>query len=459
MLRFVEELIIAWWDRIQGHRRERSAPSKGAVLLGHRAAEDRPTDQRVTISQTRLTTHVGVVGKTGSGKSSFLKGLCTQLITRGLGFFFLDLHGDATPFLLRAIAAEERTRHRDLADRLTVIDLSDREASVGLNPLECREPDFVHIAEFAEVLRQRWGLDHFGARTDELLRNALFVLAANGLTILEIAPLLTDGAFRATLLPRVRNEEVRTYFESRYGAASPQLQAVMREPILNKVSAFTSDERFRHIVGQSHSTFSFREAMDGNAWVIARLEKGKHGAQALTLASLLFTVAKNALFARERTTPWVMVLDEFQNLVSQSTDVETVLSEARKFGVGIVAANQYLDQYPPSMRAALLSIGTHAFFQLSSADAGNVAQMLDGGKSLAEKLKNLPQRHFVVKTGSESWREAVVPTVVDPGGSYIDLLHRSRAAHARPRVEIEREIAARQQGFTKKSHEVLHDWN
>ena len=82
------------------------------------------------------------------------------------------------------------------------------------------------------------------------------------------------------------------------------------------------------------------------------------------------------------------------------------MSEARKFGVSVVAANQFLDQYPTEMRAAVLSVGTHIFFQLSSADAGTVAQMLDGGKSLAEKLKNLPQRRFIVKSGAEHWREA-----------------------------------------------------
>jgi hypothetical protein len=83
------------------------------------------------------------------------------------------------------------------------------------------------------------------------------------------------------------------------------------------------------------------------------------------------------------------------------------LSEARKFGVSVVAANQFLDQYPSEMRAAVLSVGTHIFFQLSSADAGTVAQMLDGGKSLAEKLKNLPQRRFIVSpepnTGARRW--------------------------------------------------------
>jgi len=459
MLNFLEELIVGWWNRLQTGRRSRERDSRGGTLLGQRVVEDRVTNQKVTISQTRRTMHIGVIGKTGTGKSSFLKSLCLQDIAAGRGFFFLDLHGDATPFLLRAIAAEEKRQRTDLSQRVIVISLSDREASVGFNPLEDREADFARLAEFAELLRQRWGLDHFGARTDELLRNGLFVLSENGLTILELEPLLTDAGIRTALLRNVRNAEVRSYFEHRYGAASPQQQAVMREPILNKVSAFTSDARFRHIVGQSKSTFSFKEAMDGNTWVIAHLEKGRHGAQALTLASLLFTVGKNAIFGRERRSLFTLYLDELQNLVSQSTDVETTFSEARKFGVSIVGANQYIDQYPPSMRSAIFSISTHAFFQLSSTDAANVAAMLDGGKSLAERLKNLPTRHFVMKSGSEPWRELVVPTVEDAARSYSDLLRRSREAHAHPRTEIEREIAARHAALRTQTQEALHEWN
>src|SRR5206468_8597168 len=108
----------------------------------------------------------------------------------------------------------------------------------------------------------RWHHDHFGARTDELLPNGLYVLAANGLTLVELAPLLTHGGFRAACLKRVENAEIRQYFELRYDQASEAMRATMREPILNKTSAFTADPHFRHIVGQEHSTFSIREAMD-----------------------------------------------------------------------------------------------------------------------------------------------------------------------------------------------------
>jgi hypothetical protein len=458
MLHSLEQLFSSLWNRLQGQRR-REPPTGATVALGFQVADGEVSRRRVGLTTTRRTMHIALLGKTGTGKSSLLKNLCLQDIEAGRGFVYFDLHGDATPFLLSAIAAREWKEQSHLSDRLLVISPADREMSVGLNPLEDAEPDFVRIAEFAEVLKQRWGLDHFGARTDELLRNALYVLASNNLTLLELAPLLTHPGFRAQCLKTVPNAEVRQYFEVRYGTASEPMRAVMREPILNKTSAFTADPRFRHIVGQPQSTFSMREAMDEGHWVIANLEKGKLGEQALTLGSLLFTVIKNALFTRTRKSLFTVYCDEIQNLIAYSSDVETVLSEARKFGVSVVSANQFLDQYPAPMRAALLSIGTHVFFQLSSADAAAVAQMLDGGKPLAERLKNLPQRHFILKSGADTLVEGVVPTVEDARTNFRDLLNRSRALRARPRTEIEREIAKRHAAFTQPTDEALHGWN
>ena len=459
MLHFLEQLMIGFWNRLEGRRRRGAKESAGMTALGFRVAEEQVTNRRVGLTPTRRTMHLALLGKTGTGKSSLLKYLCLQDIEAGRGFVYFDLHGDATPFLLRAIAAEEWKQQEHLSDRVIVISPGDREMSVGLNPLGEGEPDFVSLAEIAELLKMYWGLDRFGARTDELLRNALYVLAANGLTLLELAPLLTHPGFRAGCLKRVANAEVEQYFELRYGQVSEPMRATMREPILNKISAFTADPRFRHIVGQTTSTFSLREAMDEGYWVIVNLDKGKLGAHALTLGGLLFTMTKNALFARERRTLFSLYVDELQNLVANAADVETMLSEARKFGVGVVSANQFLDQYPAPMRAAVLAIGTHCFFQLSSADAGTVSQMLDGGKSMAERLKNLPQRHFVMKSAADHSVEGCVPSVVESKSSFADLLNRSRALRARPRTEIEREIAKRHGALTRATSEVLHDWN
>jgi ABC-type oligopeptide transport system ATPase subunit len=457
MLNLFEQFIAGIWNRLQ--KRGRGAREvKAALDLGFYVMDGQATKRRLQLSNVRRSMHLAVLGKTGSGKSSFLKFLAMQDIEADRGFVYFDLHGDTTPFLLRVINERERREKRHLSDKLILIDPADPTASVGFNPLEGTADDFVRIAEFTEVLRRRWGLDHFGARTDELLRNALYALSANGLTLLELSPFLSHGGFRASCLKKVTNTEVCQYFEARYDQLSEAMRATMREPILNKTSAFTADPHFRHIVGQQKSTFSLREAMDEGHWVIVNLEKGKLGEQALTLGSLLLTVVKNALFSRTKRSLFTLYCDEIQNLVAYGAGIETILSEARKFGVAVVSANQFLSQYPDEMRAAILAVGTHVFFQLSSPDAWQVSQILDGGKPLAERLKNLRQRHAIVKTGSERWVEIKVPTVREPKVDYADLLHRSRGERARARVAIEREIAQRQLVVSRKTDEVLHGW-
>jgi hypothetical protein len=409
----------------------------------------------VTLNSRERMRHMVVLGKTGSGKSYLLRYMSEQDIEKGRGFINLDLHGDATPFLLRRINARERREHRHLSDKLIVIDPADPIMSVGLNPLEQETPDFVAIAEVAEILKRHWGLDHFGARTDELLRNALFVLSANHLTLIELTPLLADHGFRAACLGNVANAEVRQYFDLRYDQASEAMQATMREPILNKTSAFTADPKFRHIIGQQHSSFSFREAMDEGYWIIVNLAKGRLGAQALTLGSLIFTMVKNALFARMASRLCTIYCDEVQNFVAQASEIETVLAEARKTSTGFVAAHQFMDQLPAEMRSALLSVGTHAFFQLASQDAGQVSQALDGGRSLTERLKNLPQRHSIVKTSGEDWVELRVPTLDDPPVDYTDLLNRVRYTRGRVRAHVERDIAERRKKLQRTAEEDL----
>jgi Type IV secretion-system coupling protein DNA-binding domain len=458
MKRFFEKLLARLWN---GHISRKKAVLAASVLdLGLLFSEDASVRGRITIPQNKRAEHIALLGRTGAGKSSLVKYFAKQDIESGCGFAYIDQHGDAVPFLLATIAAREVAIHRDLSDRCIIVEPADLEFSVGLNPFEQRTDGerFVQIAEFAHVLKQRWHLESFGARTDELLRNSLYVLAENGLTLLELAPLLTHAPFRSGCLKNLKNAEVRQYFELRYDQASEPMRAVMREPILNKVSAFTADPHFRHIVGQTRSTFSILEAMDHGLWVILNLHKGRLGEQAATLGSLFLTTIKNALFARKSRELVTLYCDELQNLLAYGSGLETMLSESRKFGVGIVSANQFLDQYPAEMRAAIMAVGTHVFFQLSSQDAQQIATALDGGKPLAELLKNLPRRHMVVKTGSERWQQGVVPKLAEPKVDFTDLYARCRARWARKRSEIEEEIRQRQALVNRTAREVLHDW-
>jgi hypothetical protein len=356
MIHLIGKLLAMIWNRLQ--KRGRGAwQESGGIDLGFRVTDGYVTRHRLSISNVRRSMHIAVLGKTGSGKSSLLRHFAEQDIASDRGFLYFDLHRDATQFLLGTINTRERQERRHLSDKLVLVEPADPLVSIGLNPLEQESPDFVRIAEMAQVLKRHWSLDSFGARTDELLRNSLFALSANGLTLVELVPLLADSSFRAACLKKILNPEVKQYFELRYNQASEAMRATMREPILNKTSAFTADPRFRHMIGQEHSTFSLREAMDEGQWVIVNLNKGRLGEQALTLGSLIFTMLKNALFTREKRSLFSVYCDEVQNFVGRSADLETILSEACKFSVGVVLATQILDRIPVEARASILSVG------------------------------------------------------------------------------------------------------
>ena len=456
MIRLFEQLTAAIRNRLA--KRRRGARSDRGLDLGFRIEDGQVTRRHVTLSTLRRATHLAILGKTGTGKSSLVRYLLEQDVRGGRGFLVFDLHGEFIRFLLALVNSLERELHTHFSGKLQIIDPADPISAVGLNPLEQEAPDFVRIAEFAEILKLRWSLDHFGARTDELLRNALYALAAAGLTLLELPLLLSDASFRATCLKQVENREVRQYFDLRYDRVSDAMRATMAEPVLNKITVFTTDPRFRHILGQAKSTCSIGEALDKDYWVIVNLDKGRLGEQAVTFGSLFFTMVKNAIFARQSSTPFSVYCDEIQNFVAFGSSVETILSESRKKSVSLVSASQYLDLFPADMRAALLSTGNQAFFQLSPSDASHIAEALDGGRTLAERLKNLPQRHAIVKSGSDRAVEIRVPEVREPRVDYTDLLNRSRGTWARPRKLIEREITERQDHFGRPVESIIDDW-
>jgi hypothetical protein len=454
----LENFIANTWNRCAAPT---AKPLRSGLELG-RAVIDGQIRHHVYLPHEKRPEHISILGKTGQGKSSLLRNMGTQDVRSRRGFLLFDLHGDLTSYLLALIALEEQHTREDLSEKLIVVDPSDPEYSVGLNVLEANgQNTFVQLAEFAQILKQRWHLDSFGARTEELLRNSLYVLAENRLTLVEMSPLLTNNEFRAACLQRAANGEVEMYFRERFEAASEAMQATMREPILNKISTFTADPHFRHIVGQQHSTISLQEAMDRGWWVILHLNKGRLGEQAVTLGALLLAKLKNALFSRQQRSLFTLYCDEIQNLVSIDSGLDTVLSEARKFGVSVVSANQFLAQFPPSMQAAILAVGTQIFFQLSSGDADKIASALDGGKRLGELLKNLARRHIVLKTGSERWQEVLVGEVAEVHADFSDLYRRTRTRWTRRRTAIEEQIASRVRPFAARNRAAaggLDDW-
>jgi hypothetical protein len=451
------EIVFAnSWNRLV---RLFKKPLTGGLNLGFLVIDGRTTKHPYYLPQIKRAEHMVLLGKTGSGKSFFLRNLCLQDIRAGRGFVYFDFHGDTIPFLLASIAAEEHRTGRDLSSKLILFEPANQFCSVGLNPLDTAGYNpFVQVVGITAILKERWALAQLGAQTEEILRNSLHVLADNHLTLLELSPLLSHSGFRSKLLKVVSNPEIRDYFENRFEPMSEAMKAQVRNPILNKVFEFCSDPHFRGILGQARSTFSPAEAMDSGAMILVDLNKGLLGKHVATLGSLIMAHLKQAIFSRKRREIYTLYCDEIQNLLTSDSDIDVLLSEARKFGVSIVSANQYLGQLPKTFYGAFQAVGTHVAFQLASDDSQSVAAMLGGGKPLAELLKNLPKRNFIAKSGHYPWAQVEVanvkPTVTDFGS----LLERSRKHYARLRSEIEAEIHARRPQSKKTEQEELDEW-
>jgi energy-coupling factor transporter ATP-binding protein EcfA2 len=335
MIRFFENLIARGWNRIvSGNDRPHW---KGGLNFGTAVVDGYLSQTPVVIPHIKRTEHIATLGKTGTGKTSLLKHLVAQDIAEDRGFVFFDHHGDTTPHILACVAEQEQKRRIDLSPRLIVIEPGDPLYSVGLNVLEHQTGfgSLNAIEEFSQILKQRWHLETFGARTEELLRNALCVLADCHLTVLELAPLLSNAAFRSACVRQCTNEEVRGYFEDRYDRVSEAMQAVYRDAILNKATAFTADPHFRHILGQSESSFSLAQAIDNGCWVILNLDKGRLGEQAATLRSLFLTKLKNALFSRQRRNSlFTLYCDEIQNLVTYGSGLDAFIGSSKIWRFG-----------------------------------------------------------------------------------------------------------------------------
>lgn len=454
MTDLLEHLIVAAFNR---RRSRRVTPGTG-LLVGHTVGLDGCLGAPITVPHEKRAEHIVILGRTGTGKSSLLRGMSVQDVRGDRGLVHIDLHAETSAFMLALLAAEERRRRVDLSDRVIVLEPADVDVAIGINVLEAttERERFLQISEVTRILKQRWQLESFGARTEELLRNSLLALSEAHLTLVDLPPFLTHAAFRSRCLDVVQNPEVRSYFMDRFEVVSGAMQQVWREPVLNKVSSLTADPTLRLILGQTQSTVSLVDALDRGCFVLLNLDKARLGEQAATLASLFFTKLKNAIFARRSRRPVTIYADELQNLVAYDADLESVLSEARKFGCGFCSANQYLDQYPPSLRSAVLAVGTHVLFQLSPLDADKLGALLGGGKPLQKLLKDLPSRHFVLKSGHRDWQHGRVPTVDAAHSDASDLYNRCRRRWGRPRAHIEAAIRERQ--HVTGPAEVLNAW-
>lgn len=350
----------------------------------------------VGIKQTDRLSHMYVIGKTGTGKSTLLETLAIQDIAQGRGMMLIDPHGDLAERIVGGIPPARR-------NGVIYFNVPDAHQPFGYNPLRHVREDKIPLAAsgLMEAFKKMWP-DAWGVRMEHVLRNALLTLLEQpDATLPDMLRLLHDKTYRSGVVARLANDQVRRFWEDEYDHYPPRLRAEAIAPIQNKVGAFLADPTLRRILSSSERPLHFRRAMDDGKVVIVNLARGQLGEDtASLLGALLVTTAALAAFSRAETPaaerrPFFVYLDEFQSFTTRS--LATMTAELRKYGIGVVASHQYLTQVePPVIDAVLGNAGTVIAFRLGPRDALAIAGEFQPKFSPTD-LVNLPNHHIYLK--------------------------------------------------------------
>lgn len=314
------------------------------------------------------TTHMYVVGASGSGKSGLLKNLIGQDIKDGMGLCVIDPHGDLVHDMVAQL--EKRT------EQTVMLDLADTEHMLAYNPLERREGVLVaeQVAKLLLAFKRIWA-DSWGARMEDILRHTLTLLVEQGYTLAEFERVLTDADFREMLTEASNIDQTREYFYGRYNTWNSKERGMYTESSLNKVSAFLADPRIGARLGQTKSGFNIKEIMDSGGILMVNLAKGKLAGNADLFGALLMADIEMSFLSRQpgQRRPYALYVDEFQNIATDS--FEMVLAEARKFGLCLTMAHQSLKQVDDRLASLILgNAQTQVYFRVGRQDAERLAK-------------------------------------------------------------------------------------
>ena len=356
----------------------------------------RPPHRTFGIRYADRLSHIYVIGKTGTGKSTLLETLICQDIARGMGVALIDPHGDLVERVAKAVPA---VRQGDLI----YVDVADASQPFGYNPLRQVRADRRTLAAsgMLEVFKKMWP-DAWGARMEHVLRNALLALLDYpAATLSDVLRLMTDRAFRREVVGHIGNEQVRSFWQNEFRDYSPRYRQDSIAPIQNKVGAFLADPLLNRFLTAPEQPLQFRRIMDESKVLLVNLSKGRLGEDSAgLLGGLLVTTIGLAAFSRADTSeqdrrPFFLYVDEFQNFTTLA--VANMLAELRKFQVGTVLAHQYLDQLEPDVRHAVIgNAGTLVSFRLGAKDAPFVAREFHPIFD-ADDLIALPNHHVYLR--------------------------------------------------------------
>lgn len=352
--------------------------------------------QRFGIKQADRLSHVHILGKTGVGKSTLLEGLARQDLDAGRGFALIDPHGDMVERIAAAVPSS-------LKHRVRYLNAPDPTQPFGYNPLRRVRQDKIPLAAsgLLETLKKLWP-EAWGVRMEHVLRNSLYALIEReGSVLPDLLRLYADKNFRRQVTAGVRNETVRRFWTDEFEHYPERYKLEVVAPIQNKLGALLSDPTLYRILVAPKEELRFRSLMDEGGMLLVNLSKGQLGEDsATTLGGLLVSTLGLAALSRaempaQERRPFFLHVDEFQSFTTLS--FVNMLSELRKYGLGLTLAHQHFHQLEPDVRHAVLgNAATLISFRVGPEDAMILAREYQPTFGV-EDLINLPNQHIYLK--------------------------------------------------------------
>jgi len=429
----------------------RNMPADG-LLLGFN--EFRGVRKSIRLGIKDRQRHMYAVGQTGTGKSTFLENLALQDMLSGNGFAFVDPHGDTAEKLL-AMVPKERT------EDVIYFSPADMDYPMGLNLFEYDDPDqkdFL-IQETIGMLYKLYDPQHqgiMGPRYESIFRNAALAVMADpaGGTFVDIPKLFRDPEFLKQKLQHVKDPNVLDYWQKEYPASQRSNEAgEVTAWFVSKFGAFLSNEMMRNIIGQTKSAFDLRSIMDNKKILLVNLSKGRTGDLNSKLLGMIFVMRFQAAAMSRSDTPedqrqdFALYVDEFQNFSTDS--FATIMSEARKYHLNLIVANQFTTQLTEEIRDAVFgNIGTIVSFRIGQNDVDSLSRYFQPAFD-GDDLLRVPNYNAIVRTlingvPTQPFSMATLPPLGNPNPGLADALKQlSAAKYGKPRAVVEKEIFGR----------------
>ena len=348
------------------------------------------------IKDTDRRRHLWVIGKTGTGKSTLIANMAIDDMKKGRGVAIIDPHGDLSETILDYVPA---SRLNDVI----YFNPIDRDRPVRLNILEVKDPaqrELV-VSGIVAIFNKLYG-HSWGPRLEYILRNTLLALSEGpGATLVDVPRLLTDRSYRAEVEAKLQDPVIKRYFENEFDKMPEKMLQESISPILNKVGQFVSSPLIRAIIERPTSSIDMEAVMNEGKILIANLSQGKLGEDNAALVGAML-ITKFQLAAMNRVEmgendrrDFYLYVDEFQNFAT--TSFIKILSEARKYKLNLMMANQYMAQIPIDVQKAILgNAGSIVSFNIGAEDARII--MKEFGEVFTDKdLVNLENYQIAVR--------------------------------------------------------------